>query len=57
MFLVPVKAFLLFLVVVLWLQNNLIQNLRLNRVVLMQQRLWLLDQMVGLETEGGRREG
>lgn len=47
MFLVPV--------VVLWLQDHLIQNLRLHVGLVVQQRLRLPDQMVGLETERRRR--
>lgn len=42
------------LVLSLWLDNRLIQDLRLHRRLLMQQRLALPDQVVGLER---RREG
>ncbi len=57
MFLVPAMTLFLSLVVVLWLQNHLIQNLCLHLGLLTQKRLSLPDQMVGLETEGGRKEG
>lgn len=56
-FLIPVTALFPGLVVVLWLQDHLIQNLCLQVGLLTQQRLRLPDQMVGLETDGGRKEG
>ncbi len=57
MFLAPIMALCLLLVVVLRLQNHLIQNLRLHLGLLLQQRLRLPDQVVGLQKEWESFEG
>lgn len=56
-FLVPATALFLGLVMVLWLQDHLVQNLSLHLGLLMQQRLSLPYHMISLETDRGRIKG